>query len=233
MKRNKVALVTEGGNGMGKKFSRILQQEGFDVILATEINSFHTLKNEFFNEQSIFVIESDFSTSERLQPLYAYIKKKYGKLDVLINNAEIANGFGQDIDAVKLNEIKELYEANFFSVIRVVQTFHDLLKRSRKGIIVNITSTLGDIEKIQDQNFPYASYKMIAYSSAKAALNMLTVLLAKETQSENISVVAFDPVLMKNCTHNSVYFCENVQKKFVELIKNDDTSRNPIITLQD
>jgi len=137
----------------------------------------------------------------------------------LINNAEIVNGFGHKIDQINIDDIKEVYEINFFSVIRVIQALKPLLKKSDDPRIINITSSLGDISKMKDESFCYSGYSLTAYSTSKAALNMFTHLQCKEFKPSKIKMYSFDPVAMKNCTYNSVVIGEGVKDEFISMIR--------------
>ncbi len=228
--KNKIALVTEGGNGLGKTLAYILKREGFEVVLAAKGNSYHELDK--VNLDGVKLLKTDFTDPKSVEKLHHYIEQAYGKLDVLINNAEMANGFGQKIDELKIEDVKEIYEENFFAVMRVTQHLHNLLLKSGNATVVNVSSSLGKIEKMKDEEFCYANYQMIGYSTAKAALEMLTVVLAREFKYSNIRIASFDPVRLHNCTHNTVALCKEVEKEFLKLfgieypVKVDSTEKH-------
>ena len=219
MKTKRIALVTEAGNGLSIHWAKILQNEGFEVLIAAKGLGFDALLKE--NLEGVKIVETDLTKKEEVVRMYAYIKTHYGHLDVLINNAEMANGFGQKLASLNMQEVKHLFEENLFSLIQVTQAMMPLLKKGQSSRILNITSALGDITKMTSTDFPYADYKMTAYSMAKAALDMFTVLLSKELEIDNIGVKHFDPVKLKNCTHNSVNICSEVQKEFLQLLNAD------------
>ncbi|WP_299223721.1 SDR family NAD(P)-dependent oxidoreductase [uncultured Aquimarina sp.] len=218
MNKKRIALVTETGNGLGKTFANILCNEGLEVILAAKSESYKELVKSSDYRDEFNLIETDFTSDASVEKLKTHIYQIYGRLDVLVNNAEIANGFGQKIEYINLKEVKELYEENLFSVIRVIKTLYPLLLKSQSANIVNITSALGSQVKMKDKTFCYTDYQMTAYSTAKAALDMLTVLLAKELKHTNISINSFDPVLMKNSSHNSVIICKKTKQHFLKYV---------------
>ncbi|WP_318345913.1 SDR family NAD(P)-dependent oxidoreductase [Flagellimonas baculiformis] len=219
MNEKYVALVTEAGNGLGHKFAKILLDNGYEVVLAACGKSFELLSKDGENLHGYELMEVDFTSEASLEALENSIRESYGKLDVLINNAEMVNGFGQKIDQITIEDIKEVYEINFFSVIRAIQIFKPLLKESDDPRIINITSSLGDINKMRDENFCYSNYSLTAYSTSKAALNMFTHLQCKEFKPSKIKMYSFDPVKMKNCTYNSVAISDGIKKDFISLVK--------------
>ncbi|WP_299519302.1 SDR family NAD(P)-dependent oxidoreductase [Winogradskyella sp.] len=217
MKTDKIALITEAGNGLSQKFAEILSYQNYSVIIAAKGESYNKLNRT--NLGDIKLLNVDLTNSSELIKLYSYLKTQYGKLDVLINNAEIANGFGQKITELNINDVKTLYDNNFFSVINTIKILFGLLNKSESATIVNITSAMGNIDKMSDKNFCYKDYKMTAYSTAKSSLNMLTTILDKEFELHNIKVKSFDPVRISNCTHNSVDICEGVEKELIGLLQ--------------
>lgn len=219
MKGNRIAVVTESGNGLGNTFANILLKNNYDVILAANRKSFELLSQDGGTLRKYRLIETDFTSEKSLMELKSIINSGYGHLDLLINNAEIANGFGQKIDQINIHEVREVYEMNFFAVIKIIQLLKPLLEKSEDPSIINITSALGDVDKMRDENFCYSNYCMMAYATSKAALNMYTHLQCKEFKPSKINIHSFDPIALKNCTHNSVIIQEGVKEEFISLIK--------------
>jgi NAD(P)-dependent dehydrogenase (short-subunit alcohol dehydrogenase family) len=217
MNRKKLALVTEAGNNLGYKFASILQKQSYEVILAAKGTMYQELKAQQL--ENIRLVAIDFSNKEELNSLYNFIQQAYGKLDVLVNNAEIANGFGQKLAQLDMDEVKYLYEENYFSVLQTIQAMHALLLKSDNAHIINISSAMGQVENMKRSDFCYADYQMTAYATAKASLEMLTVLLAKEFKQTPLNIHTFDPILMKNCTHNDVKICQEVTQSFLALLQ--------------
>ena len=219
MEENKVALVTEAGNGLGKALANLLLNYNYKVVLAASGKSYDRLSEEGSSIRGYELVETDFTSGERLSALKHQLKSSFGKLDLLVNNAEIVNGFGHKIDHLKIEEIKELYEVNFFAVIKIIQLMKPLLEQSEEPRIINVTSALGDINKMKDKEFCYYDYSLTAYATSKAALNMYTHLQCKEFIPSKISIHSFDPVALKNCTHNSVMICDEIKDEFIALIR--------------
>ena len=219
MKGNRIAVVTESGNGLGNTFANILLKNNYDVILAASRKSFELLSQDAGTLRKYRLVETDFTSEKSLLELKSIINSGYGHLDLLINNAEIANGFGQKIDQINIHEVREVYEMNFFAVIKIIQLLKPLLEKSEDPSIINITSALGDVNKMRDENFCYSNYCMMAYATSKAALNMYTHLQCKEFKPSKINIHSFDPIALKNCTHNSVIIQEGVKDEFISLIK--------------
>lgn len=219
MEEKRVAVVTEAGNKLAALFAKILIKHQYHVIIAASSECYQKLWSEKDNNETGYdLIETDFTSDESIANLKQHIITTYGKLDVLVNNAEIANGFGQKIEQLNMAEVKAVYDINLFAVIRLVQAFKPLLELSKAPSIINISSALGDITKMKDESFCYSNYCLTAYATSKAALNMFTHLQCKEFKPSKIKIHSFDPVAMKNCTYNSVMICDAVKDDFVSLI---------------
>jgi NAD(P)-dependent dehydrogenase (short-subunit alcohol dehydrogenase family) len=218
MEEKRIALVTEAGNGLGKMIADILLNHNYKVILAAAGKSYELLTELYMGGEDCKVVEVDFTSDKSLCQLKHLLYSYYGKLDLLINNAEVVNGFGQKINQIELEDVKYLYEVNFFAVLRLIQLTKPLLEKSENPKIINVTSALGDVNKMKDKSFCYSDYSLTAYATSKAALNMYTLLQAKEFKPSKIAIHAFDPVVRKYCTYNSVVIGEDVRNEFIDLI---------------
>ena len=90
--------------------------------------------------------------------------------------------------------LQKTYETNVFGVFRVTKALLPLLKKSKRGRIVNVSSGLGSITFHADPNSPLTSRNtLLAYCSSKAALNMITVQFANELKSARIKVNSANP----------------------------------------
>ena len=219
MDRKRVAVLTEAGNGLGKAMANLLLHQNYKVIIAAGEESYNKLSQEGNSVRDFDLILVDFTSEHSLLHLRDKIKKGYGQLDLLINNAETVNGFGHKIDQLDISEVKYLFEINFFSILRIIQLMKPLLENSEAPKIINVTSALGDLSKMNDETFCYSNYDLTGYSCAKAALNMYTHLQCKEFKPDKINIYSFDPVALKNCTYNSVIICDEVKDRFISLVQ--------------
>ena len=121
----------------------------------------------------------------------AQIEREYGRLDILVNNAGISLDHTPSSETT-LETLRQTYETNVFGLFGVTSALLPLLRKSDGGRIVNVSSGLGSLTL----NLPdgiYADMKALAYNSSKAAVNMMTVVLAKKLRDTPIKVNAADP----------------------------------------
>ena len=183
----KTILVTGGNRGIGLEICRQLAALDHKVIMGTRSKEKGLAQARTINID-VDVQVLDVTNQEQIESLAGYIREKYGKLDVLINNAGIGVGSNGVINA-DLTEVKEIMETNFYGPWRLTQKMLPLLEKSTAGRIINISSGMG---ALADLTGSYAGYRM-----SKSALNALTILIANELKSSSIKVNAMCPGWVK------------------------------------
>jgi NAD(P)-dependent dehydrogenase (short-subunit alcohol dehydrogenase family) len=196
----RIALVTGGNKGIGLELSRNLSSAGCTVLLgARDIGRGQQAVRQL--EQAglsdIHFIEIDVTRQDTITAAAHQIGSRYGRLDILMNNAGI-NLRGDGLPgAADLGAVQEVFNTNFFGALRVVQAMLPLLHRSASGRIVNVSSGLGSLAFNSDSSWPSYNTKLIGYNASKAALNMLTIQLVYELRDTKIKVNSANPGFTK------------------------------------
>ncbi len=200
MSEKKTALITGANRGIGFETARQLANKGFKVLVGARSEDSGKeaetkLKDEGYDAEFILLDVDDAATHKSAAK---YVEDKYGKLDVLINNAGISlefDGSGNITPASQTSSeiFRKTFDTNFFNTIEVTQTFIPLLKKSDAGRIVFLSSGLGSLNLHSDPNSPIYNYKVPAYDISKTALNGYAVHLAYELKDTNIKVNAAHP----------------------------------------
>jgi NAD(P)-dependent dehydrogenase (short-subunit alcohol dehydrogenase family) len=191
----RIALVTGANKGIGLEVARQLGKAGHCVLLGARdaTRGFEAAKALQADGIDVRFVTIDLSDLASLKATAADIEANEGRIDVLINNAGIAEQSDGLPGVVDLELVRRIFETNFFGTIAVTQALLPLVKKSTSGRIVNVSSGLGSLTLNADPNWDYAAVKLTGYNSSKAALNMFTVLLAAELKDAGIKVNAVNP----------------------------------------
>ena len=197
----KVALVTGANKGIGFEIGRQLGGLGFSVVLAArdeaKVNAAAArLKGEGLDAHGVRLDVTDPSTAEAAA---RWLDEKFGRLDVLVNNAGIGPEFatGTKPSGLELAMLKETYETNVFGAFTVIRALLPLLRKSAPARIINQSSTLGSLGTLSDPASPYYGNNLLAYNSSKSALNGLTLAFSKDLAGDRISVNSVCPGWVK------------------------------------
>jgi NAD(P)-dependent dehydrogenase (short-subunit alcohol dehydrogenase family) len=190
-----IALVTGANKGIGMEISRQLAAKGILVLMGARDRERGEKAVANLGAQGLPAefIQIDVTSQLSVDQAAAEVERRHGRLDILVNNAGIA------LDWVPCSELtvetlQKTYETNVFGVFRVTKALLPLLKKSKRGRIVNVSSGLGSLTFNADPNSPLTSRNMLlAYCSSKAALNMITVQFANELKSAGIKVNSANP----------------------------------------
>ncbi len=171
---SKVILVTGASSGIGKSVATFLQEKGYKV--------FGTSRNPKNVENFSFeIIVLDVLKAETIEKAVAYIIKKEGRLDVLINNAGM--GITGPIEDTPTDEIKAVFNTNFFGAIDVMKAVLPQMRMQKQGMILNITSIAGYM------GLPFRGL----YSATKGALEVVTEAASMEVKNFGIKVINVAP----------------------------------------
>lgn len=176
--KDKIALVTGGNSGLGKSTAEHLIKEGAEVIITGRD---HDKTKKVAETIGAIPFDCDVTKDNEINDLYKFIEEKYGRLDVLINNAGI--GKRKELTELTREDIKEIYEVNVFGATMIAQGAARIFKRQQQGDIVNIASTASL------KGYPTGSI----YCSSKFALRGLTQCWQGELRKDNVRVIQVNP----------------------------------------
>jgi NAD(P)-dependent dehydrogenase (short-subunit alcohol dehydrogenase family) len=220
---NPVALITGASRGIGRGIALELAKGGFDVAInyAGNVAAANQTSSDCVSGSAAIgktiraeICQADIAKSEDRQRLIQFVREKFGRLDVLVNNAAITNtskwpsmsieeyGALNRASIVSLDEVRAIWETNVFGVLTVYQAMLPLLRKAPAARIVNVSSGGGSLTRMADPAVPGRQLFGPGYSASKAALNALTLAMAIELESTGIKVNACSPGFIKTNFNN-------------------------------
>jgi NAD(P)-dependent dehydrogenase (short-subunit alcohol dehydrogenase family) len=201
----RIAFITGGNRGLGFQTALDLKDAGAKVVigsrdLAQGQQAVNKLRAAGVDAD---VLQFDITKPADYQAAYNYFNSKYGRLDILVNNAAIAGGTfpgtGPEHSAAEVPQdlLRKVFETNFFAQVALTNALLPLLKKSPAGRIVNLSSILGSLTLHADPKSPIYNAKSFAYDASKTALNAFTIHLAHELRNTNIKVNSAHPGWVK------------------------------------
>ena len=181
---NKVVLVTGGSRGIGAEIVKMLAKENYSIVLNYNHSEKQAIQiQEELQKQGrqIAIFQADVSKREAVKKLIQFTINTFGTIDVLINNAGIAQE--KLFTDITDDDWNTMLNTNLNSVFYCTQEALPEMIRKKEGCIINISSIWGIT----------GSSCEVAYSTAKAGINGMTKALAKELGPSNIRVNAIAP----------------------------------------
>lgn len=191
-----IILVTGASKGIGREIAKRLAEKGNKVI-ANYNKSEEKAKSLQNENKNIEIYKADVSKRNEVKNMIQYILNKYEKIDVVINNAGIAES--KIFNDVTDEDWNKIINTNLYSAFCVTQEALPSMIHNKKGCIINISSVWGIVG---------ASCETI-YSIAKAGIDAMTKSLAKELGPSNIRVNSIAPGIIdtdmnKNLNQNEI-----------------------------
>ena len=183
----KVAVVTGTSSGIGFETSLALAREGYFTYATMRDTTKSNKIKEIAQKENlkINVLELDVDDEKSVKSAIAQILDQKQRIDVLVNNA--GWGLWGCVEDVSVDEFKEQFETNFFSIIRLIQEVVPTMRKQGSGTIVNVSSVVGRI------GFPASP----AYISSKFALEGLSESLRFELAPFGVDVIIIEPGVIK------------------------------------
>jgi short-subunit dehydrogenase len=180
--QDKVAVITGASMGIGEAIAKLFLQEGAKVVLCSrDLERTRAAEQRIGRGTNTLSVACDVSRREQVDALVNATVKKFGRIDIFVNNA----GFGLN-DAVAdmdMAELRRMFDTNLFGAIECMQAVIPVMRKQGGGDIVNISSVSGHIST------PYMS----GYAATKHAMNAVGKAARMELQRHNINVLTVCP----------------------------------------
>ncbi len=205
----KTILITGASKGFGRVWTEAFLEQGHQVAAsARNLDSLNDLKEKFGN--AIFTIQLDVTNRSQSVEVVKTVKKHFGKIDVLINNAG-QTIFGA-VEEFSEEEAKAQFETNFFGLLNVTQAALPIMREQGNGHIIQVSSILGLV------TLPVLGL----YNATKFAVEGLSETLASEVAGFGITISIVEPngyetdIWAGNSAKNQIEAYNAVKKAFQE-----------------
>ena len=187
--KGRVAIVTGGGQGLGKAMATGLAQAGANIVIAARRIETALETQKLIEAEGVkcTVIKGDMRVEEDVVAMVKQVMDEYGKIDILVNNA--GTWRGDDAEKVTFEDWKEVIDVNLNGPFIVSREVGKVMLSQGKGSIINIASMSGMIV-----NTPQ---NQCAYNASKGGLIMLTKCMATEWAQRRVRVNAICPGYMR------------------------------------
>ena len=184
MEEKKVVFVTGASRGIGKDVALKFAEKGYDVIInyVSDKTDVETLKKEFAEKGAdSLILKADVSKEEEVKDVVEKAIEKFGKIDVLVNNAGITRD--NLLMRMSTEDFDKVIDINLKGTFLVTKAVTKYMMKKRCGSIVNLASVVGVVGNAGQCN----------YSASKAGIIGFTKSVAKELASRNIRANAVAP----------------------------------------
>jgi 3-oxoacyl-[acyl-carrier protein] reductase len=223
LSKDKVVIITGAGSGLGKETALFFAKEGARLaICGRRFEKLQAVLNELESgiRENVLAIEADVSKEEDVQRFVQQVSEKFGKIDVLFNNAAVFESYY--IADTSLESWNYHLANNLTSVFLMSKEVIPLMRNQKSGKIINLTSSLA---KTGAAGFG-------AYSSSKAAIEILTASIDEEESSNGIIAHTFDPGVMKSNLQGSGVHPSVVAPYLLKLALSDDRFAGKVVDIE-
>ncbi|GGA09017.1 oxidoreductase [Paenibacillus marchantiophytorum] len=177
---NKIVLITGASSGIGAVMAQQFAAKGaIPILTARSTDKLHEIAATLQGQHAVY--EMDVTNSGQVNEVIEHIAVKFGRIDILINNA--GYGIFESFEGAPFSHFEEMMNVNYLGIVRVTQAVLPHMVKAGSGHIVNIASMAGKV----------GSAKSTGYSATKHAVLGFTNSLRQELVKKGIAVTAINP----------------------------------------
>ena len=217
----KTAIITGATDGIGKALAITLSKEYNLALCGRSEDKMKQLAQELGNGR-VYTECFDITDSEKRHSFCENVRREFGSVDVLVNNAG-ANTKKDKIADINLDDLRYMFELNCVSAVGMIQEIYPLMAEKQSGLIVNILSSCCLF------NNPMTG----SYSASKDAMQGISKILTKEAKADHIGVCNVYPggvdTNFRAAANHNYLKPETVAKMIQSCIENEDGCVHDIV----
>lgn len=221
MHMRKTVIITGATDGIGKSLAIILSKEYNLALCGRSEDKMNQLTQEL-GDCHIYTECFDITDGKKRQAFCENVKKEFGSVDVLVNNAG-ANTKKDKIVDINLDDLRSMFELNCVSAVGMIQKIYPLMAEKQCGLVVNILSSCCLF------NNPMTG----SYSASKDAMEGISKILTKEAKADHIGVCNVYPggvdTNFRAVANHNYLKPETVAKMIKSCIENEDGCVHDIV----
>ncbi|MTV82727.1 SDR family NAD(P)-dependent oxidoreductase [Secundilactobacillus folii] len=209
-----VTLITGAERGMGFVEAQTLSQHGQHVFMGAYDMDLGQKSAKKLQDQGLDVtlVHCDITDRDSIKEALKTVEDKYGYLNILINNAGIPGPEGGLPAETSEEDLRKVFETNFFGTSAMTHAAIPLLKKAPFGKIINVSSEMGSLTSQTDPTSMFSHITSYAYQASKTAVNAITVAYSKEFKGTSITANSVDPGMTATDLVNKAEFEKNGAK---------------------
>ncbi|MFT9486250.1 MAG: SDR family NAD(P)-dependent oxidoreductase [Tepidibacillus sp.] len=162
MFKDKIVVITGASSGIGAEIAKQLAKKGaIPILTARSLEKLQKVSTKLSGAHEIFQL--DVTSTEQVFKVMNQIVQKYGKIDILINNA----GFGifdRFVDA-SIEDIEEMMDVNYMGMVRCTKAVLPIMLKQKNGHIINIASVAGKLATAKASGYSASKFAVIGFSN--------------------------------------------------------------------
>ena len=176
--------MSGANRGIGREVARQLMEQSYKVVVGSrDLGQGEKTAAELGD--GAVAIQLDVRDEASVREAVSFVEREFGRLDVLVNNAGITDGWGGTAAEADFDKVEEILDTNLFGSWRLAKAALPLMRRNGYGRIVNVSSGMGQLSDMGGHS--------PGYRVSKTGLNALTRMLTAELADENILVNSVCP----------------------------------------